>query len=135
MTRHYRCHQRGEETSTNPIGLLSHFVAQKACATSPSASIFAWTRGLAHRAKLDSNEKLAQFAANLEAVCVETIEAGFMTKDLALCTKDAKRSAECSKAALQIAPIFSLKRADYLNTFEFLDKLASNLQTKQAASA
>ena len=71
--------------------------------TSPSASIFAWTRGLAHRAKLDSNEQLAHFANNLEAVCVETIEAGFMTKDLALCIKDAKRLAERSMVALAIA--------------------------------
>ncbi|VDM47008.1 unnamed protein product [Toxocara canis] len=70
VTRHYRCHQRGEETSTNPI-----------------ASIFAWTRGLAHRAKLDGNQALACFAKNLEEVCVETIESGFMTKDLAICIK------------------------------------------------
>jgi len=51
------------------------------------ASIFAWTRGLAHRAKLDNNAPLAKFATNLEAVCIETIEAGFMTKDLAICIK------------------------------------------------
>lgn len=51
------------------------------------ASIFAWTRGLSHRAKLDNNPQLARFASNLEAVCVETIEAGFMTKDLAICIK------------------------------------------------
>ena len=51
------------------------------------ASIFAWTRGLSHRAKLDNNPELARFATNLEAVCVETIEAGFMTKDLAICIK------------------------------------------------
>jgi isocitrate dehydrogenase len=67
VTRHYREHQKGKATSTNAI-----------------ASIFAWTRGLAHRAKLDSNERLAKFAHALEAVCVETVEAGFMTKDLAL---------------------------------------------------
>jgi isocitrate dehydrogenase len=59
---------QGKETSTNPI-----------------ASIFAWTRGLAHRAKLDKNEALAKFCDNLEAACIETVEAGFMTKDLALC--------------------------------------------------
>uniref|UniRef100_A0A1I8H4K5 Isocitrate dehydrogenase [NADP] n=1 Tax=Macrostomum lignano TaxID=282301 RepID=A0A1I8H4K5_9PLAT len=70
VTRHYRMHQRGEETSTNPI-----------------ASIFAWTRGLAHRAKLDSNAALAHFCQTLERVCIETIEAGHMTKDLALCVK------------------------------------------------
>jgi isocitrate dehydrogenase len=101
VTRHYRMHQKGQETSTNPI-----------------ASIFAWTRGLAHRAKLDNNAALTQFANNLEAVCVETIEAGFFTKDLALCIK----------------PLSEVKRTDYLNTFEFLDKLASNLEKKQKES-
>jgi isocitrate dehydrogenase len=67
VTRHYREHQKGNETSTNSI-----------------ASIFAWTRGLAHRAKLDDNADLAKFAKTLEKVCVDTVEAGFMTKDLAL---------------------------------------------------
>lgn len=67
VTRHYREHQKGHETSTNSI-----------------ASIFAWTRGLAHRAKLDGNEELARFSRTLEDVCVKTVEAGFMTKDLAL---------------------------------------------------
>ena len=67
VTRHYREHQKGKATSTNSI-----------------ASIFAWTRGLAHRAKLDANEKLATFAHTLERVCVETVESGSMTKDLAL---------------------------------------------------
>ncbi|MDE1938186.1 MAG: NADP-dependent isocitrate dehydrogenase [Alphaproteobacteria bacterium] len=67
VTRHYREHQKGKATSTNSI-----------------ASIFAWTRGLAHRAKLDGNDKLAKFADTLEKVCVDTVEAGFMTKDLAL---------------------------------------------------
>ncbi len=67
VTRHYREHQKGNATSTNSI-----------------ASIFAWTRGLAHRAKLDSNDKLATFAHTLEKVCVDTVESGFMTKDLAL---------------------------------------------------
>jgi isocitrate dehydrogenase len=67
VTRHYRMHQQGKETSTNPI-----------------ASIFAWTRGLAHRAKLDSNEALAGFSRTLERVCVEAVESGAMTKDLAL---------------------------------------------------
>jgi isocitrate dehydrogenase len=70
VTRHYRMHQQGKETSTNPI-----------------ASIFAWTRGLEHRAKLDSNEDLKRFCKALEDVCVETIESGFMTKDLAICIK------------------------------------------------
>ena len=100
VTRHYRQHQKGEETSTNPI-----------------ASIFAWTRGLAHRAKLDNNAALTQFVNNLEAVCIETIEAGFMTKDLAICVKGTNKVA----------------RSDYLNTFEFLDKLAENLAKKQAS--
>jgi isocitrate dehydrogenase len=67
VTRHYRRHQAGEETSTNPI-----------------ASIFAWTRGLSHRAKLDDNDDLAAFATTLERVCVETVESGNMTKDLAI---------------------------------------------------
>jgi isocitrate dehydrogenase len=67
VTRHYREHQKGRDTSTNSI-----------------ASIFAWTRGLAHRAKLDDNAALAKFAASLEKVCVDTVEAGSMTKDLAL---------------------------------------------------
>ena len=67
VTRHYREHQKGNPTSTNPI-----------------ASIFAWTRGLAHRAKLDDNDALLNFSHSLEEVCVETVESGFMTKDLAL---------------------------------------------------
>ncbi len=67
VTRHYREHQKGRETSTNSI-----------------ASIFAWTRGLSHRAKLDNNAALAKFALTLEKVCVDTVEAGFMTKDLAM---------------------------------------------------
>ncbi|KAL2081749.1 hypothetical protein ACEWY4_023602 [Coilia grayii] len=97
VTRHYRQHQQGKETSTNPI-----------------ASIFAWTRGLAHRAELDKNTELRVFAEALEAVCIETIEAGFMTKDLAACIKG----------------LPNVQRSDYLNTFEFLDKLAENLKTK-----
>lgn len=101
VTRHFRMHQQGKETSTNPI-----------------ASIFAWTRGFLHRAKLDNNEPLRKFAESLEAVCVETIEAGFMTKDLALCIKGS---------------VANLKREDYLNTFEFLDKLAENLNKKLSA--
>ena len=101
VTRHYRQHQKGEETSTNPI-----------------ASIFAWTRGLAHRAKLDNNDALKTFATNLEAVCIETMEAGFMTKDLAICVKGSTK----------------VSRSDYLNTFEFLDKIASNLAQKQNSS-
>ncbi|MCH1922289.1 isocitrate/isopropylmalate family dehydrogenase, partial [Shewanella sp. A3A] len=67
VTRHFRVHQKGGETSTNSI-----------------ASIFAWTRGLAHRAKLDDNARLLDFALKLEAACVGTVESGKMTKDLAL---------------------------------------------------
>jgi len=101
VTRHYRQHQANKETSTNPI-----------------ASIFAWTRGLLHRAALDGNAALKHFAETLEQVCIDTIEAGSMTKDLAICIK--------GMAALQ--------RSDYLNTFEFMDKLAENLASRLAAS-
>jgi len=90
VTRHYRDHQAGKETSTNPI-----------------ASIFAWTQGLAHRAKLDNNPDLAAFAKTLESVCIQTVESGKMTKDL----------------ALLIAP-----DAPYLNTQAFLDAIDQNLQ-------
>lgn len=100
VTRHYRQHQQGKETSTNPI-----------------ASIFAWSRGLAHRAVLDNNDPLSKFASALELTCIETIESGFMTKDLAACIKG----------------LPNIKRDDYLNTFEFLDKIAENLQKKVSA--
>ena len=90
VTRHYREHQKGKETSTNSI-----------------ASIFAWTRGLAHRAKLDNNEKLAKFASTLEKVCVDTVESGAMTKDL----------------SLLIGP-----DQPWLSTTGFLDKIDENLQ-------
>jgi len=96
VTRHYRDHQNGKETSTNPI-----------------ASIFAWTRGLAHRAKIDNNSALEKFSNTLEKVCVETVEAGFMTKDLALCIHGDK-----------------LKREHYLSTIQFIDKLVENLNKK-----
>ncbi len=94
VTRHYRQHQKGEETSTNSI-----------------ASIFAWTRGLAHRAKLDGNAELAKFSTTLEKVCVDTVEAGYMTKDLAL-----------------------LVGADqkWLSTAGFLDKIDENLKKAMA---
>ena len=90
VTRHYREHEKGKETSTNSI-----------------ASIFAWTRGLAHRAKLDGNDQLKKFADTLEKVCVDTVEAGHMTKDLAL-----------------------LVGADqkWLSTTGFLDKIDENLK-------
>ena len=90
VTRHYREHQKGKSTSTNSI-----------------ASIFAWTRGLAHRAKLDGNARLATFAHTLEKVCVETVESGFMTKDL----------------ALLIGP-----DQKWLTTEAFLDKVDENLK-------
>ena len=91
VTRHYRQHQKGEATSTNSI-----------------ASIYAWTRGFAHRAKLDDNAELATFAETLERVVVETVEAGFMTKDLALLVGD---------------------HQGWLTTEGFLDKVAENLKT------
>ncbi len=90
VTRHYREHQKGHETSTNSI-----------------ASIFAWTRGLAHRAKLDGNEDLARFAKTLEQVCVSTVESGFMTKDLALLVGHEQK---------------------WLSTTGFLDKIDENLR-------
>jgi isocitrate dehydrogenase len=90
VTRHYREHQKGKSTSTNSI-----------------ASIFAWTRGLAHRAKLDGNDKLKTFADTLEKVCVDTVEAGFMTKDLALLVGPDQK---------------------WLTTEGFLDKVDENLQ-------
>ncbi|CAH2003762.1 unnamed protein product [Acanthoscelides obtectus] len=99
VTRHYRMYQQGKETSTNPI-----------------ASIFAWTRGLMHRAKLDNNAQLDKFAHTLEKVCVDTIQSGFMTKDLAICIKGMSK----------------VQRSDYLETFEFMDKLAENLKKKMA---
>jgi len=95
VTRHFRQHQRGESTSTNSI-----------------ASIFAWTRGLRHRAKLDGNQPLDRFALTLEAVCVATVEEGFMTKDLALLVGDFQ---------------------GWLTTEGFLDKVAENLAMALAA--
>ena len=94
VTRHFRLHQQGKPTSTNPI-----------------ASIFAWTRGLEHRAKLDDNMALGNFAINLEKVCVETVESGKMTKDLAVCIYGDK-----------------VTQDQYLNTEEFLDAIDSNLK-------
>ena len=95
VTRHYREHQKGKETSTNSI-----------------ASIFAWTRGLSHRAKLDNNAELAKFASTLETVCVDTVEAGYMTKDLALLVGADQR---------------------WLSTTGFLDKVADGLDKAMAA--
>ncbi|MEJ6698812.1 MAG: isocitrate dehydrogenase (NADP(+)) [Flavobacteriaceae bacterium] len=96
VTRHFREHQKGNETSTNPI-----------------ASIFAWTRGLAHRGKLDNNSELIDFCKTLETVCIQTVENGQMTKDLAVLIhgKD-------------------LNRTHYLNTQEFLDSIKKGLDSK-----
>jgi isocitrate dehydrogenase len=90
VTRHYRMHQQGKETSTNPI-----------------ASIFAWTRGLSHRGKLDGNDELIKFSETLEQVCIETVESGSMTKDLAILID---------------------KNAKYLSTNQFLETINSNLK-------
>lgn len=95
VTRHYRMHQQGGTTSTNPI-----------------ASIFAWTRGLAFRGKLDGNLELIRFCETLEKVCVDTVEAGKMTKDLALCIHGD-----------------ALNASHYLNTEAFLETLRANLET------
>ena len=91
VTRHYRQHQKGQETSTNSV-----------------ASIYAWTRGLAHRAKLDDNAELAKFSATLETVCIATVESGYMTKDLALLVGPDQK---------------------WLSTTGFLDKIDANLKT------
>lgn len=96
VTRHYRMHQQGKPTSTNPI-----------------ASIFAWTQGLAFRGKLDGNEKLIRFAQTLEQVCVETVESGKMTKDLAIIVHEKE-----------------LKEEHYLTTEAFLNAIDENLKAK-----
>ena len=97
VTRHFREHQKGNRTSTNPI-----------------ASIFAWTRGLEFRGQLDNNQELIRFSKALEDVCVETVESGIMTKDLAVCVHGNK-----------------VKHGDhYVYTEEFLDALDANLKTK-----
>ncbi len=92
VTRHYRQHQQGKETSTNPI-----------------ASIFAWTRGLSHRGELDGNQELIKFSNTLEKVCVETVESGSMTKDLAILIN---------------------KNQKFLTTNQFLEAIDSNLKKK-----
>jgi len=92
VTRHFRMHQQGKQTSTNPI-----------------ASIFAWTRGLSHRGKLDNNDKLINFANILENICIECVENGSMTKDL----------------AILIGP-----STKYLTTNQFLDEIDLSLKNK-----
>jgi isocitrate dehydrogenase len=94
VTRHYRQHQQGNETSTNPI-----------------ASIFAWTRGLAHRGTLDNNQELVDFCNKLEQVCIQTVEGGEMTKDLALLVYGS-----------------DMQRDNWLTTKDFLDALKRNLE-------
>ena len=94
MTRHFRQHQQGKETSTNPI-----------------ASIFAWTRGLAHRGKLDNTPEVTRFAETLEKVCIDTVESGQMTKDLALLIS---------------------KDSPWLTTQDFLAAIDANLQKAMA---
>lgn len=96
VTRHYRVHQKGGETSTNSI-----------------ASIFAWTRGLAHRAKLDNNAALLDFTKKLEAACIGAVENGKMTKDLALIIHGSK-----------------VARHQYVNTEEFIDAVADELKAR-----
>jgi len=102
VTRHYREHQKGRPTSTNPV-----------------ASIFAWTRGLEFRGKLDGNQQLIDFCHALEAVCVETIESGKMTKDLAICVHGNKVN----------------HGEHYLHTEEFLEELNKNLKAKLSMTA
>ena len=96
VTRHYRDHQKGKKTSTNPI-----------------ASIFAWTRGLEHRAKLDNNAELEKFCHTLEKVCVDVVESGVMTKDLALCIHGKE-----------------LNDSHYVYTEDFLDALNVEMQKR-----
>eukprot|EP01067_Filipodium_phascolosomae_P004170 Filipodium_phascolosomae@DN2732_c1_g1_i4.p1 len=96
VTRHYRAHQKGEKTSTNPI-----------------ASIYAWTRGLAHRAKLDNLTQLTKFSEALEATCVEVVEGGCMTKDLAICAFGN-----------------DVKEGQYAYTEDYLNKVAATFQKK-----
>lgn len=100
VTRHYRLHQKGQETSTNPI-----------------ASIYAWTRGLMHRAKLDNNGPLLAFCETLERSVIETVEKGFMTKDLALCVSEGKE----------------VSRSKYCSTEEFMNKCAEILRANLAS--
>jgi isocitrate dehydrogenase len=97
VTRHFRDHQAGKKTSTNPI-----------------ASIYAWTRGLAFRGKLDGNQQLIDFCLGLEKVCVETVESGIMTKDLAVCIHGNKVN----------------HGEHYVYTEEFLDALDAGLKSK-----
>lgn len=99
VTRHYRMHQQGKETSTNPI-----------------ASIFAWSKGLEYRAKLDNNHELTAFTQKLEAAVIESVEQGFMTKDLAICVHNTN----------------DVPRSSWLNTQDYLSKVSEILAAKMA---
>lgn len=96
VTRHYRLWQQGKPTSTNSI-----------------ASIFAWTRGLNHRARLDNNPALSHFCATLEKICVDTVESGIMTKDLALCVRGS---------------LDAIKDGDYVSTEGYIEEVANRLK-------
>ncbi|MFM7104341.1 MAG: isocitrate/isopropylmalate family dehydrogenase, partial [Flavobacteriales bacterium] len=98
VTRHYRMHQQGKKTSTNPI-----------------ASIYAWTQGLNHRAKLDNNSELSSFCSTLEKVCVDLVESGIMTKDLAVCIHGDK-----------------VQEEHYKTTEDFLDTIDSELRNRMS---
>lgn len=100
VTRHWRQYQKGNATSTNPV-----------------ASIFAWTRGLAHRAKLDGNADLAKFCAALEAATIATMEGGALTKDLAICVHGTT----------------AVDASTYLNTEPFMDAVAARFEKEMAA--
>jgi isocitrate dehydrogenase len=102
VTRHYRQWQKGQETSTNPI-----------------ASIFAWTRGLMYRAKLDKNGALHNFCEQLEAAVIETVEKGHMTKDLALCISEGKE----------------VPRSKYCSTEEFMNRCEETLRNKLSSAS
>lgn len=102
VTRHWREYQKGNPTSTNPV-----------------ASIYAWTRGLAHRAKLDANDALLAWSHDLEAAVISTIEAGHMTKDLAICVH----------GTTKVTP------DQYLNTEPFMDKVAEALAARRGVKA
>lgn len=122
VTRHFREHQKGNETSTNPIGNIkkNNLILPLFVKTLFIASIFAWTCGLAHRAKLDNNALLDKFTKNLESVCVETIEAGFMTKDLAICIKSASTYVFIEILFIKCLPkVFLFINICYTKNFEF----------------
>lgn len=101
VTRHYRQHQAGKETSTNPI-----------------ASIFAWTRGLEHRGKLDGNTELIQFSRKLEKICIDTVESGTMTKDLAICIHGSKGT----------------ERQFWVTTNEYIDAVVDRMNSDSAGN-